>query len=87
MSTSIYSVIIGASFHLHRNNGAKPQDKKRSCLAHGRNEGKLHTSGPLKTLGSFISFHVYRSTVLPSYWSGAKREAHHARTPASVKSK
>jgi hypothetical protein len=47
----------------------------------------IETSGPLKTLGSFMSFHVKRLGVDPAYRSYVNRSAHQDRTRASVKSR
>jgi hypothetical protein len=44
------------------------------------------TSGPLKTLGSFISFHMNVSIVEPMYLSGANWLAHHFLAAGLVKS-
>lgn len=43
-------------------------------------------SGPLNTEGSFISFHVCRSLVLPSYSDSKNLDSHHFLTSGSVKS-
>ena len=42
----------------------------------------MDTSGPLNTDGSFMSFHVYRCSVLPWYDSSENLDAHQSRTSA-----
>lgn len=44
-------------------------------------------SGPLNTLGSFMSFQMYRCLVLPRYLSGVNWVAHQARTSGLVTSR